>query len=281
MFDSIVVRRHGDGQQLIDVGLVAETLLFYDHIHIVADDALLRDLLLIIGPQTLVRLIKEKILTVTFTRGLLAVTPYLSSSGIQFHDIGILERVSEAKKRLGNKATIQYLIEDVLGKSRQTRKIINQLIDEIQFRTWGVSKSLPNGFPALAREDLRDANFVKRGVEHTIRTLVPNALLPNDWAFDLLYTEAAGFMVSTNLDFVELNDQYHKIYPPEHSTLNSAYLLTILYDACADAYLSAEYMSEILTNPIASGIIDAKFHNLLTRRELNRSQIQLFQNLFS
>jgi hypothetical protein len=36
MFESIIVRRHAHGQQVVDQGLLAETLLFYNNVHVVA-----------------------------------------------------------------------------------------------------------------------------------------------------------------------------------------------------------------------------------------------------
>ena len=70
------------------------------------------------------------------------------------------------------------------------------------------------------------------------------------------------------------------IFPPEHSSLSPALLLSFLCNARADAYFAADYMAEIVTTPVASGIINAKFHELLAKRERSSGQIEMFQNQF-
>ena len=154
------------------------------------------------------------------------------------------------------------------------------LLNTISFRSLGPSKSLPQGFPALARTDLHDAAFLKKAVEHTIRTLVPDVVLPDAWTFGVNFASDDSFIVGTTLDFAKLNVQYHKRVPPEDSSLSPAFLLAFICNARADAYLAADYMAEIVTTPIASGIIRAKFHELLAKRERSADQIEIFQNQF-
>jgi hypothetical protein len=52
MFESIIVRRHAHGQQVVDQGLLAETLLFYNNVHVVADRGILIQLAQTIGQGT-------------------------------------------------------------------------------------------------------------------------------------------------------------------------------------------------------------------------------------
>lgn len=78
-----------------------------------------------------------------------------------------------------------------------------------------------------------------------------------------------------------INSQYHKLIPsPTHSSITPVYLLSLLYNARADAYFAADYMAEIVTTPVASGIINAKFHELLSRRKRSAGQIEMFQTQY-
>jgi hypothetical protein len=45
MFETALIRRHSEGPRIVDAGILAETLLFYDHVHVLADRGLLSDLL--------------------------------------------------------------------------------------------------------------------------------------------------------------------------------------------------------------------------------------------
>jgi hypothetical protein len=68
MFESALMRKHGDGQQVVDPGLIAETLLFYANVHIVADHGTLVELLKTLGPENLLELLQAKAATITFVR---------------------------------------------------------------------------------------------------------------------------------------------------------------------------------------------------------------------
>jgi hypothetical protein len=57
----------------VDAGTIAETLFFYDHAHVVADDPLLADLLRVIGPRTLLIMLDRNVISLTYLRELLAV----------------------------------------------------------------------------------------------------------------------------------------------------------------------------------------------------------------
>lgn len=58
MFETIIVRRHVNNGQAIDAGLLAETLLFYDNIHIVVDAGTLFGLANKIGTDNVLSLLE-------------------------------------------------------------------------------------------------------------------------------------------------------------------------------------------------------------------------------
>lgn len=280
MFESILIRRHLDGQKSVDAGMIAETLLFYEHVHVVADENLLLDLLRFIGVPTILKMLDLNIISLTYIRETLGVVSNSLPTGMQFHNFAAFELGGKTKKRLSNAEVIERVVERVLGKSRETKRVTMRLLNKITFRSLGISKALPQGFPALVREDLHDTSFVTKAVEHTICTLVPEVVLPDRWTFGVNFASDESFIVGTTLDFEKLNTQYHKRVPPEDSSLSPAFLLAFLCNARADAYFAADYMAEIVTTPMASGIIRAKFQELLAKRERSASQIELFQSQF-
>ena len=280
MFESILLRRHVDGPKSVDAGTIAETLLFYEHVHVVADQGLFPDLLRVIGPHTLLKMLDMNIISLTYIREMLGVLTNNLPTGMQFHNFSAFEINGKDKKRFSNAEAIERVIEQTLGKSQASKRITKDFLNKISFRSLGVSRTLPQGFPVLAREDLHDAAFVKNAVEHTLRTLIPGVLLPDVWTFGLTFSNDDSFVVGTTLDFAKLNIQYHKRFPPEHSSLSPAFLLSFLYNARADAYFAADYMAEIVTTPVASGIINVKFHELMSKRDRNAGQIEMFQNQY-
>jgi hypothetical protein len=273
MFESVLIRRHVDGYHLVDAGTIAEALLFYDRVHVVADSPLFTEILRVIGSQNLLRLLQMNRISITYIRASIGVLTNTLPSGMQFHNFGAFEFAPKNNKRLRNSDAIERDVGNVLGQSRESKKTTRSLLNHVSFR--GVE-----GLPALAREDLRDDRFVKTGVEHVLRTLVPTVVLPPDLRFDIVFSGDGSFIVGTNLNFERLNQHYHEIFPPEHSSLSPAYLLSFIYNARVDACFAADYMAEIVTSPISSGIISAKFHELMAKRNKNEKQIELFQTQY-
>ncbi len=68
MFESIIVRRHMSGSTLIDPGLLAEMLLFYQNVHLYAEAGLLQKFIETIGPENVIALIDNHGLSVTYSR---------------------------------------------------------------------------------------------------------------------------------------------------------------------------------------------------------------------
>jgi hypothetical protein len=68
MFETALLRKHGKGFAGVDAGLIAETLLFYSNVHIVAHFGVLVDLLKTIGGDTLISLLENKFITFTYLR---------------------------------------------------------------------------------------------------------------------------------------------------------------------------------------------------------------------
>jgi hypothetical protein len=167
MFESILIRRHVEGNNLVDAGTIAEALLFYDRVHVVADSPLFTNILRVIGSQNLLRLLEINRISITYIRGNACVLTNTLPSGIQYHNFGAVELAPGKNKRLRNSDAIERDAGIVLGKSRESKKTTRSLLNHISFRN-------VEGLPALAREDLHDDRFVKRGIEHVLRTLVPN-----------------------------------------------------------------------------------------------------------
>ena len=197
----------------MDAGVIAETLLFYEHVHVVADESLLSDLLRVIGPHNLLKMLHLNIISLTYIRESLVVMTNSQPSGMQFHNFGAVEIGSKTKKRLSNAEFIERAVEITLGKSRETKRVTKHLLNKITFRSLVNSKTLPQGFPALVRGDLHDAAFVKKAVEHTIRTLIPEVVLPDVWTFGVVFGTDDSFIVGTTLDFEKINVQYHNDLP--------------------------------------------------------------------
>jgi hypothetical protein len=130
MFESIIVRRHAHGQQVVDQGLLAETLLFYNNVHVVADRGILIQLAQTIGQENLIRLLKQKYVNLTYISENLA-TMTNNENGVEVHRFISFHAGSQKKVRLSPREEIEELMERTFGRSRETRTFVRNLSDLI------------------------------------------------------------------------------------------------------------------------------------------------------
>jgi len=88
-----------------------------------------------------------------------------------------------------------------------------------------------------------------------------------------------SFAVDTNLDFAAINIEYHKLVPPEHSSITPERLLTFVLDAHVGNFFASRYMSELVQDPLCASIMKLRYVGLLRKREAAVREIDLFQDL--
>jgi hypothetical protein len=90
------------------------------------------------------------------------------------------------------------------------------------------------------------------------------------WFFHVLEVEG-GLFVDTNIPLENIRKAHNR------EALTRAYLLNAFFSARYDLWLSARYMSEIVTSPISSTILSAKFSEWIHARDQGAGQIEAFQ----
>ena len=87
MFESIVVRpdAKGPNDPVLDLGLLFEVMLFYGSTKLIADKRVLDYLLATLGPEALVELSSERLLTLYYTESTAIVISQTDSLGRTFH----------------------------------------------------------------------------------------------------------------------------------------------------------------------------------------------------
>lgn len=258
----------------MDAGLLAETLFFYEHVHLLMDGATLGSLLRSIGPDTLIRLLRDKRMTVTFLADSLG-TVTSTNYGLSRHNYAAFKIARDADgKKISSKDWVRRsfikTLENQYGVGRSARRFTEQ----ISFREHGDEKIVD-----AARSDLDDSHYVQESVRLILMHSVPGLILPNGWFFRTLQMNEGDFVVDTNLRFDALNVEYHKQVPIEANSITPAWILTQILDARADLSFAADYMAEYATDPLHSDIAKLQFSNLLKRRLSSGESIAQFQKV--
>jgi hypothetical protein len=282
MFDQIVVRRSGNAAPILDVGLVAETLLFYQRVHLLIDVGSLVYLIDALGVDNLKRLLQLPGVTASFQRNLCGAHTD-RGSGFPIHNFALIT-VHGKGRFLNDKEYLVETVERKLGLSRTSKKFARYLCEKLSFAPLPERPGQPDDFLRAAAEDLKDTLFIHEGVQDILTTLAPSARLPSNWTFIAHFVGSElgrqpQFVVETNIDFTSLNAEYHRLVPALHSSLSPEFLLAHFLSAREAAFISSRHMAELVIDPVSAALMRRRFLFLMHKRDKQVSQIDLFQEM--
>lgn len=279
MFESVTFRRsERTAESSMDLGVLAETLLFYKKANLMLDSANIGHLLRALGPSTTQRLITFPGVCPLFVKDALGVIT--RDGALPIHDVGHFRfsGTKEDGKMNSKHDIIQHIFERNLGKSASTKKAATAFAKKVRMQSLSHGVAEKDGLPGIIRVDLEDQDFVASAAKLVLQEMVPKASLGNSWYFEPCRVEN-GFIINTNLDFDKLNKEYHKIWPIEHSSLTPGYLLAQLLEARAGLHLASMYNSDLITTSLTSQIMQARLENVLSSQIDTADKIELFQNV--
>ena len=181
-----------------------------------------------------------------------------------------------AKKRLTNEESIQLAFERALGNSWRTHRSAKRFLSKISVRQNIDIEGQKNGLPGLTTTDLEDDHYVHEAMRGVLMELVPAYVLPRDFRFAIWRTDS-GFIIDDNIDFAALNAMFKVSHPSLDVALTPALLVGQLLEARVDLQLASDYVAEIVTNGATSSIVRRKLAVLMTKRDENISNIDMFQ----
>ena len=273
MFEKIVIRRNNN-RQLIDPGAFAETLLFYDNVHLLLDRGSLDAVLRAVGADNLLQLIKDKRVTATILTDHLGAHTNTPLGGKPVHDFGTFSLAQHADgRKFKRKHIVEESFASVLGDNKMSRIKAERLLSHVSFRRHDENPDSEGALLKQARLDLEDVDYVREAVRETLLDKIPDLRLPHDWYFRAVRRADGQFTVATNLDFVAIN-----AYPDSDNAISEAHLALSILEARADLSMAANYMSEIITDPARSKIIQIRFREMLERRTSSQESISTFQD---
>jgi hypothetical protein len=286
MLELAVLRRTGVDHELVDIGLLAETLLFYERVHLVLDSATLAYLLRTIGPDLLLDVLDRDGVSASFlSENLGTITN--TNNGIQTHDFGQYtfgpgltkgRRPTRGRqvRRVNNEEWLAITVDRAIGASIPTRKFTKQLLKKLSSGGWRFPTVGSQDLPSVMRAEMNDVKSIDAAVKRVVSILVPSFSIPKKWFFRLVDV-GGNYAIDTNFDFARLNEEYHKTIPPSHSSLSQAYLLQQLFDARASLTIGFKYLGELVVDPVGTGIIKLKALELMQKRDAHVDELDLFQ----
>ncbi len=266
MFERLVIRQRSSGSlgKPLDLGVLAEALVFYSDVRLVANPAVLPVLLRAEPPEVLIELVEQGFLKLVYESDELMIMTENSGTSAEVHN-----PVSGHLERFELEAVLETNLIEIYGKTGKARRVANRLkrnIEVIQY---------PQKFTTEAKQELLDHRYVEDSVAMLLRTYVPEYQGPVQFRTSQYENK---LIVKSDIVFPEANRFYHQRIPASHSTLSPAYLLAHLLSVKADLHFAARYESEIAIDDINASIIRQHFGHLFSRLEASHQPVAAFQD---
>ena len=267
MFESITYKNAIGPGPLIDIGALAEGLIFYGRVAIVGSTGTLKDILSRVPPFVFLSLLRDGRIKFYYLADQTGVSTTSTSNGRSRHDLICFSSPNHTIEQVGKQT-----FEDAAGSTGQARVGASQFarllypLDHAGFDQRAVLEALSDNISTRA------------SVESLIRIVAPDYKHSEAMRFRL-ERQNEGFYVDTNIDFARLNKSYHKVVPATHSTVTEAYVLALLQGAYEATYFAGTLNSEIAVAPIEQ-VVQAKAVEAIVRRHTqSKTQIENFVDL--
>jgi hypothetical protein len=278
LFDFIVFKRTGN-QKTVDLGLLAETLLFYQRVHIVFDPSNLGEFVRSIGLGLLIELLNREGVSASFQRNITGVITN-TSGGMVLHNYAIFKVTGDkTKKTLNDREYIESIIKRELGTSYETTKLFPKFRQRISFSPLPEDIGGNDDIIGAAETDLHDESFLRASIESTLLNIVPGLKLPQGWIFRPHFVGPTHggrrqFAIEANFDLSKAIADY-----PAHAFLTPAYLIAFVLTFREAAYIASKHMSELLIDPPTSSVMKIKCLELMKKRDRQCTELDLFQDM--
>ena len=265
MLERVTFKNCAGPGPLVDIGAVAEALLFYGEVAVVCNTATLKHLLANIPPLILLGLIRSKRLLLYYLDDQIGVVTNNSSGNDPVHDLIEFSSPDHTIDVVGPKTFLEA--------SRSANKLVVRQFTRalLPLSHEGFNKNA--AFAALA--DFAISEPVLRSL---FEVASPHYVLPTDFRFRLEKV-TNGFVVDTNIDFVALNTEYHKYVPATHSSMTPAYLLALLQGVYEELYFASVLQSELAFSGSNRAMHVRTVNSLIHNRFANEAAIGRFVDL--
>jgi hypothetical protein len=259
MFERICINRQDPFGMAIDIGFLAEALVFYQRVHVVADSEMFKSLIRICGYEVILEMMQMGILTLDYVENIPLVSPE--------YDFGLA-----ACEQLKYQNLAPKFLQELTGKSGKGRRVANQLSKFVRPVQYDLS------LPEEAREDAADEAYIKDMACALLQYFVPAYLIPDPCVFRL-HKSDRGHRLETNIDFEKVNGIFRLRTDVSDATLTPAYLVSHVIGTRKDLRSAAEFSTDLAVSTPTSIVAACKFKNLVARRAGRDAEVQAFEDL--
>ena len=267
MFESICIHEQAEGPgDPLDLGFLAEALLFYQNVRVAGHGTALRQIVPAFGPDVLFEFLQRGYLSITYLQELSGIHTRQTGSVNESH---FPTAFAAPEYQLQNYAP--KIFAEVTGRSERGRRLAARFIHIVE--TTCHDQNVLDATSA----DILAVTPVEEGFREILRVLAPEYEIPQPLITDVQQIDER-FHLSTNIDFVQANQSYHKRIPPSHSSLTVAFMLSLLLKAREHMHFASRFGSEIASSRINASLLKFKVDSLVRAHDKNRETVSKFQD---
>lgn len=251
MFDSILLLPNEARKHPLDIGNLAEKMLYYKNVHLIAGKDDLITLFQYFDIDLLIEYIKSGYLKISVRKKHFASA---FQAGTFIADF--VYDVNYDLKKILKEAYFEFS-----GDEEKSKKAANKL-----YKYVGIHDT-PSRFAEEIGKDLADQSFVKQAIARNFEYYQPNTPFnPNEIEFIVESQKDGRLIIESNLDATQ--------YP----FLETRSLLLNIGTAIEDVNIAANYNSEISIPELNAKIASAKVNSLIGKTERSENEIEVFQH---
>lgn len=277
MFKSIAVRPTWLLKPTIDIGALAESLLFYQNTHLLLNEGELAQLTKSIGIDSLLALLEAGHAQVLLLRDSPATHQRNSQVG-SVYDYVVVERLRSDRNVRAPLEIVQEAFRRATGRAGKSRRSAHRFLRFASVGSINDGISHEHGVSELSRKDIEDPTYVRAAIEASLYHLL-GGRTPLDWRFEI-DRSPEGLRISSDLDFAAITNRHRSLFGGD-TELSPALLADFLHQARVDLVLAARLESELLSSSVSSDIIKLRLQNAIAgvSSQSRVADVQLFQNV--
>lgn len=263
MFERVTLDRPGDAVNPIDLGLLAECLVFYQTVRLIVDHNTFSFLVNSCGPDQLLDLMSMGSLEIEFVENMTGVASRLMT-GQTIYDYVNIGTGSFRYQPVARK------VFDKIATGKKANKYFDRF-DQLVTRL-----SYSAEINEAARKDWIDDAYLRQAAQIYLGLKSPNYVPPSNLDFRMR-ANSQGFSLSTNIDFVAADADYRTINGTSEQHVTPSQLLVSLSDTRRDLTIGSSFGSEFAMGPVSSAIAACKFSALINKANGGMERISVFQ----
>lgn len=262
MFEKICIKPN-ETSYPTDIGFIAETLLYYDQVTIVAGASTFPILVERIGISNLIELLKSGDLRILIQENILGVSSHPDQRFNLRNDIMLISSPNVDSQEVIYRGIFEFCQRQGYSR-RMTRKLL-PLTSTIRYQS---------DIDKIVKEDLSNENYVTRSVINSITHYNPSLTYrPEEIEYQFIDL-GDGFVFKTNLNYPDINNKISR--GKNVNLINPESLILNIMETRGDMHIASDLKSEIATALIRYETMKLKFNDIYQKTAKGKKDLIQF-----